>query len=269
MCNAVIAHICFVWYPFGTANFTIQSETYIETVFITPVHRQNNDWRPFRAPMHTSLKVKKYTSYHMYMFQISDIRRKLAQYEPQRYPIRSHTRQAAVAVIVRDHVDGTGSDILFIKRATVAGDPWSGQMAFPGGHRDSADDSLKTAAMRETLEETGLALGDSEFLGELPHRRPWKKGPDSEMIVAPFVFGISKCPQFQPNHEVDELVWGSVQDMYNRSLHDTEDRIINSVPATFNGYRLQDRPFCMGVDVSKPSKHYSRHSTPITLLTTF
>lgn len=161
--------------------------------------------------------------------------------------MRPYTRQAAVAVIVRDRFDGTGSDILFIKRATVAGDPWSGQMAFPGGHRDRADDNLRSVAMRETLEETGLVLKDSECLGELSHRHPWTRGPDSEMIVAPFVFGINECPRFQPNHEVAKLVWGSVPDMYDGSFHDTEERIINGVPVTFNGYRLQDRHFVWGL----------------------
>ena len=64
-----------------------------------------------------------------------------------------------------DGADDT--QLLFIQRAVVDGDPWSGQMAFPGGrfHEDDAD-SFATAE-RETKEELGLDLSGARRLGSL------------------------------------------------------------------------------------------------------
>ena len=65
-------------------------------------------------------------------------------------------RTAAVAVVLRPGTDSP--EVLLIERTRVEGDPWSGQMALPGGRRDAADRSLLETAVRETREETGVAL---------------------------------------------------------------------------------------------------------------
>ena len=82
---------------------------------------------------------------------IHHIRARIAAHQPHRFPVNEETRQAAVAVVL--HVTDEGSEILFIRRAQHDADPWSGHMAFPGGHRDPVDTSLKAAAVRETQEE--------------------------------------------------------------------------------------------------------------------
>ncbi len=83
------------------------------------------------------------------MFDLSTIRQRLQQYQGEIYPPNANTRQAAVAVILREVDDEL--EILFIKRSETPGDPWSGHMAFPGGHEDPGDEDLKQAAVRETL----------------------------------------------------------------------------------------------------------------------
>ena len=65
---------------------------------------------------------------------------------------------AAVALI------WNSNEFLLIKRADQEGDPWSGQMALPGGHREPSESCMETA-VRETMEETGLSISVNKFLG--------------------------------------------------------------------------------------------------------
>ena len=65
-------------------------------------------------------------------------------------------------------------ECLFIKRADIENDPWSGQVALPGGKQEEQDDSndFKTA-VREAQEEVGLNLGDADqyrYLGPMNER---------------------------------------------------------------------------------------------------
>jgi 8-oxo-dGTP pyrophosphatase MutT (NUDIX family) len=79
-------------------------------------------------------------------------------------------RPAAVALILVEQSGGL--EALFIKRAARAGDPWSGQVAFPGGRHDPEDGDLLATAIRETREETGVELSDAERLGVLDDLYP-------------------------------------------------------------------------------------------------
>ncbi|WP_262364217.1 NUDIX hydrolase [Arthrobacter echini] len=72
-------------------------------------------------------------------------------------------RTPAAATVVRD-ADGR---FLLVLRANA---PSAGRWSFPGG-RVEADESLEDAAVRETLEETGLHIRIDRLLGslEIPH----------------------------------------------------------------------------------------------------
>ncbi|SUZ57389.1 uncharacterized protein METZ01_LOCUS10243 [marine metagenome] len=176
---------------------------------------------------------------------IQHIRASVAAHQPERFAVNNETRQAAVAVVLHESDDG--SEILFIKRAQHDADPWSGHMAFPGGHRDPVDVSLQAAAVRETREEIGLDLDGATFLGSLSQQRAMPRGRTTDMLVAPFVFEIDTVPVFSPNHEVNEVVWGSLDRMLDRSLCDTETRHIGSNSTRFNGYRLTGGHFVWGL----------------------
>ena len=92
------------------------------------------------------------------------IRAKIAAYQPSLLTRTAETQEAAVALILRQS-PGATTEILFIERTVQHGDPWSGQMAFPGGRRGAEDEDLCSTAVRETLEEVELELGPA--IGQL------------------------------------------------------------------------------------------------------
>lgn len=113
--------------------------------------------------------------------------------------------RAAVAAVF--HPGPEGTEVLFIERAATDTDPWSGQMAFPGGRcePDDADDSATAA--RETLEEVGLDLTAAEVLGRLRDvdggratNRPITVGAVAYWLDGP-------RPDLTLNHEVADTVW--------------------------------------------------------------
>jgi len=117
------------------------------------------------------------------------LREALASYasDPDDPPVADDdTIQAAVSVVLRGRAE---LELLLIKRARSERDPWSGHMALPGGRRDPEDDSLVGTAIRETREETGLALGDHALhLGRLDPVAP-RSVRLPRISIHPFVFG--------------------------------------------------------------------------------
>ncbi|MFC1500453.1 NUDIX hydrolase, partial [Candidatus Zixiibacteriota bacterium] len=95
---------------------------------------------------------------------IDSIRSILSRYQPRRADPDGRI-QAAVALVLVPA--GEGLEMLLIKRTERDDDPWSGQMAMPGGRRDAEDDDLCQTAIRETREETAVDLGCAELIGEL------------------------------------------------------------------------------------------------------
>ncbi|MGE0622303.1 MAG: CoA pyrophosphatase [Pseudomonadales bacterium] len=183
------------------------------------------------------------------MYPIETIRDRLRRHDPETFAVGADTRQAAVAVVLRQTADsdGNGTDILFIKRAEKPGDPWSGHMAFPGGHREKTDADLRAAAMRETLEEIGLDLSAADYLGCLDQQRAMPRGRPLNMLIAPHVFGLTGDPEFVTNHEVDEVVWTRLAPLVSGARHDWETRPLAGQPTVFNGYRLEGGHFVWGL----------------------
>lgn len=123
--------------------------------------------------------------------------RKLEDQEPQ----TNNSRRAAVSIILTDRV---APEILLIKRADRAGDPWSGQVAFPGGKAQEGDLTARDTAIRETFEEVGVDLRQSSvFLGYLG----MFKTHTGTMDVVPSVFLLKDKVSVKPNKEVSSFKW--------------------------------------------------------------
>ncbi len=125
---------------------------------------------------------------------------------------------AAVALLLKrrteeasegEGVDGPASaEVLIIKRARRAGDPWSGHLALPGGHAEPGDETLLAAALRETAEEVGIdARQGGRVLGRLPTISPMSVRLPP-IAVTPFVVSIASDAALHPQQgEVDEAFW--------------------------------------------------------------
>ncbi len=160
----------------------------------------------------------------------------IAAHRPAHYELHAETRQAAVAMILRE--SGSGTEALFILRASHDGDPWSGHMAFPGGHRDPEDAALRDTAERETLEEIGVDLTrTASFLGEIDSVRANPRGRNLDMVVTPFVYLLKDVDvSFKPNYEVARILWGSLNDMFSGEALTTGEFRVQGERRRFTGY---------------------------------
>jgi 8-oxo-dGTP pyrophosphatase MutT (NUDIX family) len=112
---------------------------------------------------------------------------------------------AAVAGVLRE--GGRGAELLLIERVKRPGDPWSGQMALPGGRVQAEDASPLHTAIRETHEETGVELSGAPVLGRLDEQAPSSSG--GGLRVAGYVFTVGDAsPVLRPDYqEIADALW--------------------------------------------------------------
>ena len=106
-------------------------------------------------------------------------------------PMNRPIKEAAVAAII---LKRTIPEILVLKRVSDPKDPWSGQYAFPGGRRDSADADLLQTCKRETFEECGITLHQNCLVKQYPVRTAGNR-MGIPTPVTTFLFEISARPE--------------------------------------------------------------------------
>ncbi len=140
------------------------------------------------------------------MPDLSIARQALHDYKPRR-ALPGHAPRAAVAAIFHD-VAG-GAQLMFIERAHRDGDPWSGHLAFPGGHVEPGDTDIHHTAERETHEEIGWSLDSSHRVGQLDDM----VGNVSAIAVAACVYATQQLQTPTFSCEVADLFWTPVADL--------------------------------------------------------
>ena len=162
-------------------------------------------------------------------FNIESLRRRLRPTDRFLESEEGHPPDAAVAVIINS--SQSTSSLLLIRRTQRIGDPWSGQIAFPGGHRAPGDRSFLETAIRETNEEVGLSLRDHSVLGVLP----LVYARNRRIRVAPFVFQLMTSVEIRSNMEVANVFWVLINDLANSAV--TKSRVrVEGRELTVNSY---------------------------------
>ena len=135
------------------------------------------------------------TSLLSQVFSTNNIRSKLLTLSPVATEHRE-VRRAAVAMILigAPHTE----ELLFIRRADYQGDPWSGDVAFPGGGVEAQDADSRATAERETHEEIGLVLSDEDYLGMLGSIN----GAYLPVNITCHLYQLTTRPRLQTNYEV-------------------------------------------------------------------
>lgn len=131
---------------------------------------------------------------------IDEIEARLAASSPWVHDVATSV-MAGVAAVVRE--GPSELELLFIRRAEHEDDPWSGDLAFPGGRVDPEDTGARDAAERETLEELSLDLSGARYLGRISD----VLGSAESVCVSAFVYAIEGDPVLTPNYEVREAFW--------------------------------------------------------------
>ena len=146
------------------------------------------------------------------MTKLDYIEQILSRHRPEYLDLPNHTR-AVVALVLRAEKDGL--EMLFIKRASSADDPWSGDVGFPGGKVEEGDSDLRLTAERETREEIGLDLRVVRYLGRLSDI----SGAHLPVLVSCFVYGVEDLPSFVFNYEIDDAFWISLAALTSQKSH--------------------------------------------------
>lgn len=125
-------------------------------------------------------------------------------------------------------------NIVFTKRHNYKG-PHGGQISLPGGKKEKEDSSLEFAALRETMEETGIDMESIEIIGKLSPLHI----PVSSFTVHPFLGYLHEIPVFQPDpFEVEELITIPLQKLFDDAIKDKETLHINDHIVTAPFYNV-------------------------------
>ncbi len=143
-------------------------------------------------------------------FDLEAFSERLQAHRARRLPGRHWVVRCGVVLLIAER--GPGADatpaLLIMRRAERAGDPWSGQVSFPGGRVQPDDADTRAAALRELSEETGLRP-DASFMpvGRLSDLLTREHGRHRPMVVTPYVYRVPRALAVAPSEEAARLWW--------------------------------------------------------------
>ena len=176
------------------------------------------------------------------------------KYAPKKMRGKSGDRRAAVYILLTNTQHSL--EMLMVKRVVKSSDPWSGQIAFPGGMAKNTDTSLLHTAMRETSEEVGLVVDKECFLGALCD----VKTHLNNVIITPHVAFKRNFGDLRLNSELVKGFWVPIEVFNNRQFRTfkvepgVKRRKICSI---FEDHVIWGASRKMGIEISKILRNFS------------
>lgn len=162
--------------------------------------------------------------------------RSLAERPGRRIPLVTGARAAAILLALRARTDGE-PELLMIKRADAAGDPWSGHIACPGGRAEPEDADLAATAVRETLEETGVDVArDGRVLGHLDDVSPVSSHLPP-LVIRPYVALVRRDVRILPSAEVAAAFWVPIAELRAPAAWGTGTVLVRGVERRVSVFR--------------------------------
>jgi len=155
-----------------------------------------------------------------------------------RKPLESNDRErpkAAVALLLVPDPDR----LLVIRRADRVGDPWSGQLALPGGRWHAEDADLMATAIRETEEETGIHLDRAWCRAQLDDLVPMTAALPP-IMVRPFVFLLPEAIVPGLSNEVAHAAWLPLVSLMAEGVYRPTTIEVRGTARTVDGYHLPE-----------------------------
>lgn len=136
----------------------------------------------------------------------------LASPSPTRF--QSGLTLSPSAVLIPIYETPNGLEVVFTTRSSKLRHH-AGQICFPGGRREAADQSLMQTALREFEEELGVSRHHIEVIGKLPDMPVI-----SRFMISPFIGFLSQPPQWRPDHnEVDQVFSVPLHELLHHQQH--------------------------------------------------
>lgn len=136
-------------------------------------------------------------------------------------------RKSAVLIVL--YPNGDSINTILIQRPNYEG-VHGGQIAFPGGKFEEADQTLSNTALREANEEISIDTGNIQIIGNLTdlYIAP------SNFLVSPYIGFTNELNELIPNnYEVSKIIH---TDLFN--LNKEEIKGIKSIEQS-NGYKIK------------------------------
>lgn len=142
-------------------------------------------------------------------------------------------RQAAVALILAPEPDR----LLLVRRVVRPGDPWSGQLALPGGRHEPGDPDLVHTAIRETEEEVGFRLRPEQLRLALDDLAPMSPVLPP-IVVRPYLFHVAEAGPLRTSDEVDHAEWLPLEVLADPAIRRGADLVLGGNEVRVIGYHL-------------------------------
>ena len=148
---------------------------------------------------------------------IAEIRSSLEQLDTRVSSNVKREAEASVAIILTLVEDDLS--VCFIKRAVREGDPWSGQVALPGGRADQEDLGAASVAERETKEEIGMVLLREQCLGGMATIDVTSNLHQQELSLSPYIYFVGVDSRenawVADPSEVDSVFWVPMSHLFD------------------------------------------------------